>query len=212
VGWTGNYPVAYWHEIWKQIMIYGVEGQEPARQEPGRDYASALDEVLRDGFDGVYLDWVEGYENEAVVAAARAAGVDPAAEMVALIGEIRAYARSRNPDFLVIQQNAAALLEERPELLATIDAIAQEAVWYDGDATDDWDNPNGYDRVQDMELTNYYVDHLAPYLDAGLPVFNCEYALEHAAQAYAAAYARGFVPYATRCSLGRLTTTPPPGY
>jgi cysteinyl-tRNA synthetase len=199
--------VAYWDPAWKDIVIYGVDWQDP-----GRDYATALDEVLRDGFDGIYLDWVEGYEDPAVIAAARAAGLDPAAEMVALIAEIRAYARARNPEFLVVQQNAAALLAERPELVGVVDAIAQEAVWYDGDATDDWEDPDGYDWEQDPELTAYYLDHLALYLEAGLPVFDCEYALDDATQAYAASYARGFVPYATRCSLARLTTTPPPGY
>ena len=47
---------------------------------------------------------------------------------------------------------------------------------------------------------------------AGLPVFDCEYALNYASTAYANSLDRGYVPYATRRSLSRLTTTPPPGY
>lgn len=207
-GWSGNYPVAYWDPRWKDIVIYG-ENQSSA---PYGDYTSVIDEVLKDGLDGVYLDWVEAYEDETVVAAALAAGKDPAAEMVAFIQEIRDYATARNPDFVVIQQNAAALGDERPELFGIIDGIAQEAVWYDGDATDDWNDPGGCDREQPASLSDYYVGHLQAYLNADLPVFNCEYALAHASAAYASSYGEGYIPYVSRCALSRLTTTVPPGY
>ena len=207
-GWTGNYPVAYWDEEWQDIIIYGQQ----QGTEPGRDYVSAIDEAIRDGFDGIYLDWVEGWENEAVVKAAQAEGRDSAAEMIAFIGKMRAYAHARDPNFLIVQQNAAELIDGRPELLAVIDAIAQEAIWYDGDATDDWNDPDGYDWITEPDLTAYYLKFLTPYQNAGLPVFNCEYALDHAAAAYVNACAQGYVPYVTRRSLSRLTTTPPPAY
>jgi cysteinyl-tRNA synthetase len=206
-GWTGNYPVAYWDEEWKDILIYGKQ----TGSHPDRDYVSALDEVIKDGFDGIYLDWVEGYEDEAVIAAGQAAGVDPAAEMIALVREIHDYATVRDPDFLVIQQNAAALIDGHPELTNLIDAIAQEAIWYDGDATDAWQDPDGYDWEQPAELTDYYIQWLEAYLNADLPVLDCEYALDYAGAAYVNAYAQGYVPYVTRRSLSRLTTTPPPG-
>jgi len=207
-GWEGNYPVAYWDARWKDVMIYG----QNQNSSPFGDYSSAIDEVVKDGFDGVYLDWVEGYENDNVRVEARAAGRDPAAEMVQFIGEIRAYGRQRNPKFIVIQQNAAALLDGRPGLLQVIDAIAQEAVWFDGTATDDWQDPDGYDFVNEQSLTDYYIGYLDQYLAAGKPVLDCEYALQKAAQAYSRASARGYIGYCTRRSLGRLTTTPPPGY
>ena len=207
-GWGGNYPVAYWDERWQDIVIHG----QNQNSEPYGDYTSVIDEVIRDGFDGIYLDWVEGYENEEVVAAAGAAGKDPAVEMIAFIQEMRNYATARDPDFLIIQQNGSALSEDHPELFNVVDAIAQEAVWYYGNATDNWDDPDGYDRPHDGSLTDYYIGHLERYLNAGLPVFNCEYALVHADTAYANAISEGYVPYVTRCSLSRLTTTPPPGY
>ncbi len=207
-GWGGNYPVAYWDARWKDIIIYG----QNQNSDPYGNYTSVIDEVILDGFDGIYLDWVEAYEDPDVIAAAQAAGVDPAAEMVAFIQEMRAYAEARDPDFLIIQQNAAALIGERPDLVNIIDALAQEAVWFDGDATDDWNDPDGYDWVNETDLTDYYLGYLSQYQDAGLPVFVCEYALQHAATAYANASARGFIPYATRRALAELTTTPPPGY
>ncbi len=207
-GWVGDYPVAYWDERWKDIMIYG-QNQDSA---PYGDYTSMLDEVLNSGFDGVYLDWVEGYENEHVVAAAADAGVDPAAEMIRFIGEIRDYARQRNPNFLVIQQNAAALLEGHPELLEVIDAIAQEAVWFDGTSYDNWNDPDGADDPIDSEMSEEYIAYLDQYLAAGVPVFNCEYAVQQADEAYQRGEQHGYITYCSRRPLSRLTTTPPSGY
>ena len=125
---------------------------------------------------------------------------------------MRDYATLRDPNFIIIQQNAASLIDGHPELTNVIDAIAQEAIWYDGDADVDWDDPNGYDYANGQDLVDYYIDYLWEYRVAGLPVFDCEYALEHAADAYTKSYDEDFIPYATRRSLSRLTTTPPPGY
>jgi cysteinyl-tRNA synthetase len=197
--------VAYWDPAWKDVVIHGRH----QTSRPYGEYVSVLDEILRDGFDGIYLDWVEGYEHDAVLAAAAVEGKDSAAEMVAFIREISQVATARQPGFLVIQQNAAALVDGHPELLRVIDAVAQEGIWYAGGATDSWDDRDGYDGPTDPELTNYYLEYLADYLDAGMPVFNCEYALVHADAAYANSYAQGFVPYVTRSSLSKLTTTPP---
>jgi len=207
-GWGGNYPVAYWDTAWKDIVIYG----QNTGSDPARDYTSVIDEAIRDGFDGIYLDWVEGFENEAVIAAAEAAGVDPAQEMIAFMQEMRAYAEARHPGFIIIQQNASALADGHPELFTVIDAIAQEEIWFGGDATDDWNDPDGYDVPVDPTLTAEYISFLDQFLAAGLPVFDCEYALDDAGTAYANAAAHGYVAYATRRSLSQLTSTPPPGY
>jgi cysteinyl-tRNA synthetase len=205
-GWSGNYPVAYWDSDWKDVIIYG-NNQDSS---PWGDYNSAIDEAIRDGFDGIYIDWVEAYEDPDVEAAAIAAGLDPAVEMVNFIAEMRAYALARNPDFLIIQQNAAQLGADHPELFDQVDAIAQEAIWFDGDATDDWSDPWGYDTPTDPSLTDWYIANLEEYRKAGLPIFDCEYALAHAEEAYSNSYAQGFIPYVTRRPLSRLTTTIPP--
>lgn len=208
-GWDGNYVVNYWAPGWKAIVWKGVENTS------GQDFTSILDEVLRDGFDGVYLDWVEAFENPGVIAAASAQGKDPKAEMVQLIKEIRQFGRRQNPNFLVVQQNAAALLEERPELCGVVDGVAQEEVWFGGVATDDWSDPAGYDARIDRDLTQEYLSYLDAFkrCDAGgdFPVLNVEYALKYAAQAYELSAKFNFVPYVTRRSLGRISTTAPPG-
>ncbi|NOZ45477.1 MAG: hypothetical protein GXO79_01705 [Chlorobi bacterium] len=46
--WEGNYDVLYWNSNWKNI-IYG-------------NSAAYLDKIIAKGFDGVYLDIVDGYE------------------------------------------------------------------------------------------------------------------------------------------------------
>lgn len=207
-GWTGNYPVAYWDPRWKDIIIYG-KNQDSA---PYGDYSSVVDEVVKDGFDGIYLDWVEGYEFEAVQKKASADGVDPALEMIRFIEEIKSYARERKPGFLVIQQNAAALCDNHLELFDIVDAIAQEAVWYDGTGGDDWNDPNGCDYGNEESLTGYYLEYLDRFLENGVPVFNCEYACNYAQDAYKKSYSKSYAPYCTRRSLSNLSTTPPPGY
>jgi len=207
-GWEGNYPVAYWDKRWKDIIIYG-KNQDSS---PYRDYHSVLDEVIKDGFDGVYLDWVEGFENDAVVAEAQRQGKNPAIEMIKFIQEIRNYAIKRNPKFVIIQQNAASLCEEHPELFMVIDAISQEAIWYDGEAFDEWNAPDGYDIPNSLSLVNYYLEYLDQYKAMNIPVFNCEYALDCADDAYNKSYQKGYIPYCTRRSLSKLTSTPPFGY
>lgn len=204
-GWTGNFVVAFWHPAWQDIVIHGRN--QPA--DPGRDFVSVLDQVVRDGFDGVYLDWVAAYEEEPVVAAARAQGVDPAEAMVDFIAAIRAYGRARQPGFLVIQQNAAALIEDAPRIVGVVDAIAQEDTWYGGEADCDWEQPCGYDVAQDPQETAETVRLLDLYRAAGKPVFTVDYTVAHAEEVYARAVARGYIPYCSRTALSRLTTTPP---
>ena len=204
-GWEGCFPVAYWDEQWKDIVIHGIN----QASSPYRDYNSVIDEVIKDGFDGIYLDWVEGFENDVVIAEAQRQGKDSAVEMIEFIKEMRDYATLRNPDFVIIQQNAAALCEGHSELFSVIDAISQEAIWYDGYAFDDWNAPDGYDIANDLSLTDYYLEYLDQYLESGIPVFNCEYALEYAGEAYIKSSDKDYIPYCTRRSLSRLTTTPP---
>ena len=90
-----------------------------------------LAQVVEARFDGVYLDWVEAYSDEHVVALAEREDVDPVEEMVRWVGDIAAFGCAGRAGFPVIAQNAAELAE-RDDYLALIDAIAQEQVWFDG--------------------------------------------------------------------------------
>ncbi len=120
-GWEGNFPVAFWRDEWREIWL-GEDG-----------YLRAIVEY---GFDGVYLDWVEAYSDENVLEVAERDGVDARAEMVAFVRDIGEVASGVRPGFIVIAQNAAELAEN-DAYLASIDAIAQEQVWFDGGADND---------------------------------------------------------------------------
>jgi cysteinyl-tRNA synthetase len=202
-GWANNYPVAYWDDRWKSIIIHGDN--------------SLLKQIVDDGFDGVYLDWVEGFLNADVIAAAKAAKRDVAFEMTKFIGEMRAYARKRNPNFLIIQQNASELGNQRRDSLGVIDAIAQEQIWFDGKADTKWADVTACDlkvpATGDKYSQAHYLGMLKLYKDNNVPIFNCEYACGvNAAAAYQSSSGEGFIPYVSRRPLDRLTDTPPPGY
>ena len=215
-GWEGNYPVAYWDEGWRTIWL-GEDG--------------LLGQIVEARFDGVYLDWVEGYSDAHVVALAGRDGVDPGEEMIRWVGDIAAFGRARHPGFLVIAQNAAELAES-DRYLTSIDAIAQEQVWYDGGAGN---KPPGdcplprteadldsdayrkslsracrriYDRYPDSTLhtsSEAYLYYLILARNKGVPVFTVDYALapENVAWIYETSRALGFVPFASSRALDR---------
>lgn len=209
-GWSGNYPVAYWDQRWKDIMIDGEN--------------SVLQQVLDDGFDGIYMDWVEAYSDPSVMAVADGLALNPAQEMIGFIREIREYAQARNPDFLVIPQNAPELLEfGGQDYVDIIDGIAEEQIYYDGNADTEWDDADSGDhRVPDTCPADdsecgysraFYEGWLAQYQEADKVVLSVDYAADPAnvAEAYENASANGYIPYVSRRPLDRLTDTPPTG-
>jgi cysteinyl-tRNA synthetase len=207
-GWEGNYPVAYWWDEWQEIWT-GEDGY--------------LTEIVDAGFDGVYLDWVEAYSDENVVDAAEADDIDAQQEMIWWVGDIGAFGRERNPDFIVIAQNAAELAEV-PGYIETIDAIAQEQVWFDGGADND---PPGdcplprteadidteeyrlslsdecgrqYDEFPESTLhvsSDEYLYYLMRAKSKGLPILTVDYALdqENVDWIYETSRDLGFVPF-----------------
>lgn len=207
-GWEGNYPVAFWHDEWRAIWL-GEGGY--------------LQGILDAGFDGVYLDWVEAYSDEAVVAFAEAEGVDPVQETIRWVSDIADFARSRQPDFIVISQNAAELAQ-RDEYAAIIDAIAQEQVWFDGGADNLPPGDCPLPRTEADIDTSVYRESLLPlcreqydqypegtlhfssesYLEdlllaqrKGVTIFTVDYALqpENIRWIYRTARALGFIPF-----------------
>jgi cysteinyl-tRNA synthetase, unknown class len=110
-GWAGNFPVAYWQPGWREIVT-GLAAK-----------------IAQSGFDGAYLDWVGGFQEDTVQKAARRAKTDPAAAMADLVAATGRAARAINPDFRLIGQNAAPLLEN-PVYLAALDGVAHESIWF----------------------------------------------------------------------------------
>jgi len=223
-GWEGNFPVAYWYDEWREIWL-GEDGY--------------LQAILDAGFDGVYLDWVEAYSDENVIAIAEKEGVDPLQEMIWWVVDIAAFTRAQRPDsdFMVIGQNAAELAEH-DDYLAVIDGIAQEQVWFDGGADND---PPGdcplprteaevdtdtyraslskpcrrvYDNYPDSTLhvsSEEYLHYLTLAQRKGVPIFTVDYALdpENVAWVYETSRALGFVPFVSNRALDRYVEPVP---
>jgi cysteinyl-tRNA synthetase len=201
-GWSGNYPVAYWDQRWIDIMIDNPD--------------SVLNQIIDAGFEGIYMDWVEAYDDEYVIAAALDDQVIAADEMVDFIDHLRTVAQARDPEFLIVQQNAPFLIEESTGLAEVIDGLSMEDTWFLGQADVDWGDPLGGDFPQDAEgyTTELLLDAYQLYQAEGIPVWTVDYCLEvgNAVHVYNESPARGLVPLVTQTSLMGITETPPPVY
>jgi cysteinyl-tRNA synthetase len=102
--WQGNYDVRYWHEEWQDIIF--------------RSAGSYLERIVRAGFDGVYLDKVDEYEQVKD-------NPDARDQMIALVKALAGRARALRPGFLIVPQNAEELLADA-DYRAAIDGIGKE--------------------------------------------------------------------------------------
>ncbi|MES2737015.1 MAG: MJ1477/TM1410 family putative glycoside hydrolase [Verrucomicrobiota bacterium] len=102
--WKGNYRVRFWQPEWQKIML------------------PAVDQVVQQGFDGIYLDIVDAFEFYEYDPARKdwldnrmnsETGRPYRQDMIAWVETIAKRARAKNPRFWVIPQNAAALLEDK---------------------------------------------------------------------------------------------------
>ncbi len=97
--WKGNYRVKYWQAAWQKLIL------------------ASIDEAIAHGFDGVYLDIVDGFETFEQDGNQFLDGrVNPETrqsyrrDMVDWVKAISAHARARNPAALVIPQNGSQLV------------------------------------------------------------------------------------------------------
>jgi cysteinyl-tRNA synthetase len=208
-GFSGNYPVAYWTPEYQAIWT-GRQGY--------------LQRIMKDAsMDGVYLDWVEAYSDTNVVDAAQRAHIDPRSAMITWVQRIAAFVRDINSNAIVIGQNAAKLAAFQT-YRDTIDAIAQEQIWFEGGpnnnppgdcplpATDtDIDTPRYVNSLSPPCRALYqqfasgtlhtssqsHLDDLALATTHGLPVFTVDYAAQqmNIDAAFRQSRGHGFVPF-----------------
>jgi len=129
--WEGNYKVRYWDPEWRDNFI--------------KPY---LDRVIEQGFHGVYLDIIDGFEywsdpeiyNKKLETKIANDPVDDEEEaahrMIALVHWISQYCREHSSlgnDFLIIPQNGERILlyDNDGSYLNTISGIGVEGTWYD---------------------------------------------------------------------------------
>ena len=117
--WKGNYKVRYWDKEWQKIIF------------------NYLDEIIEQGFDGVYLDiidafsffeydkdkkdWVDNKVNFMTNQTYRK-------DMIDFVIKIAEYARKKNSNFLIIPQNGTELLNNE-EYLNTITTVGVESLF-----------------------------------------------------------------------------------
>jgi cysteinyl-tRNA synthetase len=186
--WEGNYKVRYWSEEWQQLVF---------------DY---LDRLVAYGFDGAYLDIVDGFEywSDPDNGEGFSLSETEAAErMAAFVVRIAEYARSLDEDFLVIPQNGERLLAYDPSgrYLAAIDGMGVEDLFYN--------ERNAVDPAETAER----VAHLDRVLASGKLVLVVDYVYVGSRDALvddfrAKATAAGYSPYAacTDRELDRMVT------
>ncbi len=171
-GWPKEQLVKFWEERWWPV----VQGR--------------VDQALKAGFDGAYLDMVTAYEE---IPAKGKEREELANKMVDLISRIAGYARSKDPHFKIVPQNSPELYtwsnwEAKPneKYLAAVDGLGIEDVFYlahDKPATAQWARENR--------------DNALALKRAGKLILGVDYARTSAciADAYARQREIGFVPY-----------------
>jgi len=169
--WKGNYRVKYWQPAWQQIILADV------------------DKIMAAGFDGTYLDIVDGFEtfeqngNDFIDDRPNPETKQTyRRDMVDWVKAVAARARKANSAALVIPQNGAQLFAHA-DFLGAVDAVGIEDLFTNGD------------KLQKAADTKYVLECLAPLTAAHKPVLDVEYPKrkERQALARAAAAQRGFV-------------------
>jgi cysteinyl-tRNA synthetase, unknown class len=149
--WAGNYRVKYWHAEWQAIML------------------ATIDSVIARGFDGVYLDIVDGFETfEQGGDEFLDDRLNPESrqtyrrDMVDWVKRIAVRARAKNPAALVIPQNGSQLVAHA-DFLEVISAIGIEDLFTNGN------------KLQPKSHTKEVLGHLNKITAAKKPILLIEY-------------------------------------
>ncbi len=161
--WEGNFKVRYWNPDWRDSII--------------KPY---LDKIIEQGFHGVYLDLIDGFEywsdpetfdeerevrmendpfdNEEVAAR----------RMIELVQWIAQYGRKHSPlgqGFLIIPQNGERILlyDDDGSYLAAVSGIGVEDTWYS-------DN-----EKLPRSIVGARLDYLKKFLEHGKRVLSVDY-------------------------------------
>lgn len=182
--WRENYRVAFWDEAWQRIL-WGSAG--------GGSADAYIDRIAAAGFDGLYLDRCDVFEDLARLdKAAAKTRRDLEGDMADFIVRLAAYVRREHPQLGIIMQNAENLLERAPVRQA-IDAIAKEELLY-GESGGSRRNSKAVIADNRAALDLLRAD--------GKPVFVVEYLDDAAKKASAReeVTALGYVPYVSRAN------------
>jgi cysteinyl-tRNA synthetase len=170
--WKGNYRVRYWQPAWQQIML------------------PAVDKVVAQGFDGIYLDIVDAFEFYEYDASTKGwldnrpnpeTGKTYRQDMIAWVSAIAQRARSKHPGFIVIPQNASQLLAHT-DYREVISAIGVEDLFIAGK------------KLRTEKQSRFVLSFLEQLKPSGKPVLVIDYPKSESvhAAAFEAAAKQGF--------------------
>jgi len=149
--WKGNYQVKYWNAEWQKLML------------------AAIDDAMASGFDGVYLDIVDGFETyEQGADNYLDDRMNPETkqtyrrDMVDWVKAIAARARAKNPAALVIPQNGSQLAAHK-DFVEVISAQGIEDLFTNGK------------KLQPASHTDEILSYLKTLASAKKPVLLIEY-------------------------------------
>ncbi len=185
--WRGNYSVRYWQNEWQDVIV-GDEDSYMAR-------------INKAGFDGVYLDKIdvcETYEGRTP------SGTVASDLMIQFVRKISATMKTRNPNFLIIAQNAEFLLPDE-DYRAAIDGIGKEDILYRNEKVA---GTNRYQdgKANDADTVKQTIELVNKLRDDGKTVMAVEYitannAIEAAAEKL---QGQGYLFYVGPRDLARL--------
>lgn len=117
--WKGNYKAKYWHPEWQAVIF------------------TYLDKIIEQGFRGVYLDIIDGFEywSDEDIAEHCLSEEDAAEKMITLVKKLATYARKKaGHEFKIFPQNGERLLDYDHDgsYLEAISGYGVEDVLYDG--------------------------------------------------------------------------------
>lgn len=139
--WPDNYPVEFWNPEWKNVVN------------------NMLTQTVLAGFDGVYLDKVDVFEDIGY-------GRD---RMIDWVCDISRELKTMRPGFLVFPQNGDGLLSD-PRYRAAIDGVGREDLLYGEDG----------DRVRNNLVgVSKSIANLLPLARENKPVLAVEYGWTH---------------------------------
>jgi cysteinyl-tRNA synthetase len=204
--WEGNYKVRYWQKAWRRTL-WGT------RNGAAKTY---LDRIIDAGFDGVYLDIIDGFEYWGPT---ENGGNDEnrraAAAMVRFVQKLARYTRKARgvKTFLVVPQNGAGLLADwsYPDARDPVKAAARQQRRYfkavDALGTEDTFFTGGRDEDNPYRPQKELFPLLQRFLDADLPVLAIEYLTGKSAinRFWDEAESKGYVPYVSGRDLDSLT-------
>ena len=149
--WKGNYQIKYWDADWQKLVL------------------AAIDDAMARGFDGVYLDIVDGFQTyEQGADGYLDDRMNPETkqtyrrDMVDWVKAIAARARAKNPVALVIPQNGSQLAPHQ-DFVEIISAQGIEDLFTDGN------------KLQPTSHTDEILSHLKTLASAKKPVLLIEY-------------------------------------